>query len=190
VNENGEKLAFNDFKEEFLFEDDALFIMAGTFMYSNFRGLDVDKSRKMKPVENPVMRKANGLIGDYTPTFAVMKNSRNREAAVDFLMSWAQPKNAEKWVRYTKNPTGTKGHLSEAVSKEIDSVNDVYEEFVRDMEKKYRGTPMMYLRSPTYVLGKGSPVSITELRDRLAETLEGKLKARDYFDDVMRRLGQ
>jgi len=190
VNEGWRNLTFNDFKKEFLFDDDALFIMAGTFMYSNFRGLDVDESRKMKPVENPVMRRANGLIGDYTPTFAVMKNGSNREIAVDFLMSWAQPKNAEKWVRYTKNPTGMKGHLSEAVSKEINVFDDVYEGFVRDMEAKYRGIPMMYLRSPTYALGKENPVSVTELREKLAEILEGELKAQDYFDDVMGRLGQ
>jgi ABC-type glycerol-3-phosphate transport system substrate-binding protein len=188
VNPGWEGLTFNDFKEEFLFEDDALFIMAGTFMYSNFRGLDVEKSEKMRPLENPVMGRANGLIGDYTPTFAVMKNSANRDVAVDFLMSWATPKNADKWVRYTKNLTGTRGHLSEAVSREINFFDDIYEQFIMDMENKYRGTPMMYMRTPTYVLGENNPVSITELRKKLAEILEGKLGARDYFDDVMRRL--
>ena len=58
------------------------------------------------------------------------------------------------------------------------------------MEAKYRGTLMMYLRRPTYALGKENPVSVTELRERLAEILEGELKARDYFEDVMGRLGQ
>lgn len=188
VNPGWERLTFNDFKEEFLFDDDALFIMAGTFMYSNFRGLDVEESEKMRPLENPVMGKANGLIGDYTPTFAVMKKSANRDAAVDFLMSWATPKNAEKWVRYTKNLTGIRGHLSETVSREIDVFEDIYEQYIMDMESRYRGTPMMYMRTPTYVLGENNPVSITELRKKLAEILEGKLRARDYFDDVMRRL--
>jgi len=188
VNSGWESLTFNDFKKQFLFDDDALFMMGGTFMYSNFRGLDVEESRKMRPLENPVMGRPNGLIGDYTPTFAVMKNSENRDAAVDFLMLWATPKNAEKWVRYAKNPTGIKGHLSEAVSREMAVYDDIYEQYVRDMERKYEGTPMMYLRTPTYVLGESSPVSITELRARLALILEGKLKARDYYNEVMRRV--
>lgn len=116
-------------------------------MYSNFRGLDVEESGKMRPLENPVLGRPNGLLGDYTPTFAVMKNGGNRDAAVDFLMSWATPKVAEKWLRYAKNPTGIRGHLSDTVSREIDAGNDVYEQFVRDMERAYEGTPMMYLRT-------------------------------------------
>lgn len=188
MNSGWESLTFNDFKRQFLFDDDALFIMAGTFMYSNFRGLDVEKSRKMRPLENPVMGMPNGLIGDFTPTFAVMKNSDNRDLAVDFLMSWATPKVAEKWVRYAKNPTGVRGHLSEAVSREIDAYNDVYERFVRDMAREYERTPMMYLRTPTYVFGEKNPVTITELREKLARILEGKVAAREYFDDVMLRL--
>jgi len=188
VNPGWESLTFNDFKQQFLFHDDALFIMAGTFMYSNFRGIDMEESRKMRPLENPVMGMPNGLTGDFTPTFAVMKNSDNRDLAVDFLMSWATPKIAEKWVRYAKNPTGIRGHLSETVSREIGAGNDVYERFVRDMAREYEGTPMMYLRTPTYVFGRKNPVTITELREKLVHILEGKVLAREYYDEVMLRL--
>jgi hypothetical protein len=38
----------------------------------------------------------------------------------------------------------------------------------------------MYLRTPTCVFGEKSPVSITELRERLARILEGKVAAREY----------
>jgi ABC-type glycerol-3-phosphate transport system substrate-binding protein len=144
----------------------------------------------MRPVENPVMGNANGLIGDYTPIFAVMSKSGNREVAIDFLMSWAQPKVAEKWVRYTKNLTGTKGNLSEVVSDEIDTFGDTYETYVMDMERKHGGVPMMYMREPTYVFGAESPVSVVELRAKLAEILGGSLTARDYYEDVMRRMDE
>jgi hypothetical protein len=91
-------------------------------------------------------------------------------------------------VRYAKNPTVIRGHLSDIVSREIDAGNDVYEQFVRDMEREYEGTPMMYLRTPTYVFGENSPVTITELREKLAHILEGKIRARDYYDEVMLRV--
>lgn len=156
-------------------------------MYSHFHGLDKEKSLKMRPAENPYLGKPNGLVGDYTPVFAVMKNSRNRDLAVELLMSWATPLTAEKWVRYTKNLTGSKGHLSERISKNVDYFDDTHEKFLLDMEKKYQEFPMMYLRTPTYIFGENNPVSITELRSKLAQIVAGDLKAREYFDDVMTR---
>lgn len=158
-------------------------------MYNQFVTIDPVESVKMRPVENPVIGKANGLIGDYTPVFAVMKESKNRDTAIDFLMSWAQPKIAEKWVRYTKNLTGTKGNLSETVSGELGAFGDTYERYVTDMEKKHGAVRMMYMREPSYVFGKDSPVSVVELRAKLAEILEGRLTAQAYHEDLMRRIG-
>lgn len=188
LNEHWEEITTSDGVREILFRNDTLFIMGGTFMYNQFRGIDEERSRKMRPVENPVLRRANGLIGDYTPVFAVMKRSRHRDLAVDLLMSWATPKNAEKWVRYTKNLTGTKGNLSAAASGGLEATEDVYERYILDMEEKYSGTPMMYLRTPTYALGEKNPVTSAELREKLARILEGKLSAREYFEEVMGRM--
>lgn len=188
LNERWRDLSSNDYKRDFLLDDDALFYVGGSFMYSQFRGLDPEKSRSMRPVENPILRKHQGLIGDFSPTFAVMKKSANRERAIEFVMTWAQPKIAEKWVRYTKNLTGIKGNLSQAITEDADVYEDVYEEFIMDMEKKYKGVPMMYLRAPTYVFGEKNPVPATELREKLAQILEGRLRARDYYRDVMARV--
>jgi len=190
LNEGWRDLSSNDYKRDFLFNDDALFYVGGSFMYSQFRGLDVEKSKAMRPVENPILGKPQGLIGDFSPTFAVMKNSRNKDRAVDFVMTWAQPKNAEKWVRYTKNLTGIKGNLSRAITEEVDVYDDVYGKFIMEMEKKYEGVPMMYMRAPTYVFGEKNPVTTTELREKLAQILEGNLKARNYYKDVMTRVAK
>jgi ABC-type glycerol-3-phosphate transport system substrate-binding protein len=185
-----EEVSALDINRKILLDDGALFIAGGTFMYNQFFTVDPEKSLKMRPVENPVIGNTNGLIGDYTPIFAVMSKSRNREVAIDFLMSWAQPKVAEKWVRYTKNLTGTKGNLSEVVSGELSDFGDTYETYVMDMERKHGGVRMMYMREPTYVFGVDSPVSVVELRARLAAILEGSLTAQDYYEDVMRRMGE
>lgn len=190
VNRNVDTLPFDEFLEQVLYDDDSLFIIGGTFMYSHLHGLDKEESVKMRPVDNPYLGKPNGLVGDYTPVFAVMKNSNNRDLAVELVMSWAKPANAEKWVRYTKNLTGAKGHLSERVTRNGDYFDDIHEMFITDMEKKYKESPMMYLRTPTYVFGDENTVSVTELRSKLAIILAGDLTAREYFDDVMTRLGE
>ena len=134
-------------------------------------------------------RHARVLVGDYTPVFAVMKNSPNRDVAVDFLMSWATPKNAERWVRYTKNLTGVRGYLSDATSRQVDAFGDVYEKYLVDMQKRTGARPIVNLRDPTYVFGADTPVTVVELREKLAAILEGRLTARAYYDDVLRRLG-
>lgn len=188
INRNVDDLAFDDFLEQVLFDDDSLFIMGGTFMYSHFHGLDKEKSTKMRPAENPCLGKPNGLVGDYTPVFAVMKRSPNRDLAIELLMSWGKPLNAEKWVRYTKNLTGSRGHLSDTVSDEVNYFDDVHEQFISDMEHKYQDVPMRYLRTPTYIFGDRNPVSITEFRSKLIEILLGELTAKEYYDDVMARL--
>lgn len=189
VNRGWRNLTIEDWRREMVVDDDALFIVGGTFMYSHFRGVDTTRAEKMRPVEDPALGPAKVLVGDYTPVFAVMRNSPRRDIAIDFLMSWATPKNAERWVRYTKNLTGVRGYLSDAVSRQVDAFGDVYEKYLMDMQKRNGGRPIVNLRHPTYVFGADTPVTVVELREKLAAILEGTLTARAYHDDVLRRIG-
>ncbi|HEY5998695.1 MAG TPA: hypothetical protein VI078_05260 [bacterium] len=190
VNAGWRDLPIEAWRRDMIVDDDALFMVSGTFMYSHFRGVDVSRAERMHPAESPALGPAKVLVGDYTPQFAVMKDSPHRDVAVEFLMSWATPKNAERWVRYTKNLTGVKGYLSDATSRQVDAFGDVYERFLIDMQQKYRGTPVVNLRSPTYVFGERSPITVVELREKLAQILEGRLTAQQYYEDVLRRVGQ
>lgn len=187
VNAGWARLTSDDFKRQFLLDDDALFIVGGTFMYSQFRGVSRTACEKARPAEDPYVRRANGLVGDYTPAFAVMKASPRRDAAVELVMSWAQPKNADKWVRYTKNLTGSRSFLSEPKAFDVGAFGDVYERYLADMQSKHRGLPVLNFRGLSCVFGEANPVPVVELREKLAAILEGKLAARTYYDDVMRR---
>lgn len=188
VNPGWQRLTSDAWRRGLLFDDDALFIMGGTFMYNQLRGLDPVRAVKMRPVENPALGPARVLVGDYTPVFAVMADSPRRDLAVDFLMSSATPRNAERWVRYTKTLTGVRGYLSDAMSRQVDAFGDVYEKFLIDMQVLSRDAPIVHLRTPDYVFGEGNPVSVVELRENLAAILEGRLTAQAYYDDVLRRL--
>ncbi len=184
LNSDWEQMKMTNYISGFLLNDDGLFITGGTYMHGHFYSIDPQKSVKLRPTETPILDKENGLMGDYSPTFAVMKNGPNRKTAVDFLLFLAQPKYAERWVSTTKSPTGLRGHLAKFAMEPT----DIYEKFAMDMQQKYRMTPMVSLRTPTYVFGKNCPLSINELRLSLARILEGKLKAQEFYDDVMSRL--
>lgn len=184
LNSGWAELSMADFARRFLYDDNSLFLVAGSYMYNHFRGINPQQlEEKVRPVEIPPLGQQNGLIGEFTPVFAVMKNSRNAAIAIDFLMSWASSANAEKWVRYTKNPTGIRGNLADS-----DIVRGVvFEKFVIDLQNKYQDKPMRYLRTPTYVFGLDNPVPVSDLRQKLAMILAGELTARQYYDEVMAR---
>ncbi len=163
-----------------------LFLPGGTYMYSHFRGNSPQQAAKAIPLELPYARQPNGLVGLFANAFAVMKASPNRQAAIDLSMMWAEPAIAEKWVAYTRNPTGVRGNLNKPVidGKEL----DVYGRYLLDMEQQYSTLPMRNFRSPTYVFGKGIPVSDEEFRSSLVLILEGKLTAKDYYQAILSRV--
>jgi ABC-type glycerol-3-phosphate transport system substrate-binding protein len=168
-----------------ILDDNGLFIVAGTYMHSHFLGIDPVKTQKIIPVESPYAERKNGLVGDYIPTFAVMRKSPNKEAALNLLRLWSEPKIAEKWISYTKNPTGLKGHLENPVPDTI--VHDIYSQYIVDMDRLYGELPMRYFRLPTYIFGPQNPVTSNELRQKLAQILSGDLTAMAYYEDVMQR---
>ncbi len=183
IDTNWRDLPWEQMKQDFL-DGNGLFTIAGSFTYNQFRAAAPEKLIDTVPVEFPYVRQPNGLVADYIPTFAVMKNSPNREQAIELVMLWTEPRVAEMWVNMTKNPTGLRYHLKPAVN---ESQADPYSRFIFDMQKKYGTMPMRYLRSPVYVFGKDNPVSATEFHDRLADILTGRLTARSYYADVLER---
>lgn len=184
INTNWKTVNWDDFQQGFL-EGKGLLITGGSFMYNNFKSAGPEKFNLVGPAEYPVVNKSQGLVGNYTPVFAVMKNSPNKKAAIDLMMLWSEPKVAEKWVGYTRNPTGIKGHLLEPVFKNMN--DDVFSQFVTDMTEQYTNLPMRYYQQPVYVFGKDTPVTASEFRENLVLILEGKQTAINYFNDVMKR---
>ena len=183
LNADHESLKLDDWIVEYL-DGDGLFIVAGSYMYSHFLGIYPEKYENAIPVEPPIIKYSNGIVGDFITTFAIMKDSPNREAALNLLKLWSEPKIADRWVTYTKNPTGLKGHLDTPAS---DSGNDVYNRYILDMTSKYSHLPMRYYRALTYIFGDKNPVTPNELRTKLAQILLGKITAQEYYDDVTKR---
>ncbi len=185
VNEGWRTLDWIKSEQDFL-AGDGLFLAGATYMYSHFRGNSPDNYTNGIPVEFPYVKQPNGLVGLFANTFAVLKASPNRAAAIELSMMWAEPETAEKWVEYTRNPTGVRGNLNQPVFDRKDL--DVYGRFLLDMEKQYSTLPMRNFRAPTYVFGKEVPLSEEDFRSNLVLILEGKLKAKDYYQAILSRV--
>ena len=162
--------------------DKVLFYISGTWMYSRWRDIDVAKSSKMVPTELPVFKPVDYCLGGYIPTWAVMKDSPHREAAVRLLMSMATPKVAEKWVQYTKTPTGLAGDVSKAT---IGS--DVYEAYQRTMSEKY-GSRLQYSFNAAYLLGANNSLLQKDIVDVLWKLLEGTITADQAQNTILAKM--
>jgi ABC-type glycerol-3-phosphate transport system substrate-binding protein len=88
----------------------------------------------MMPAELPVFKPSPMTYGGYNITWAVPKNSPHKEQAIKFLLFLNSPDVAEKWIRYTKSPTGIKGKLAET-----NFGLDKFENFQYTIDKKYKG---------------------------------------------------
>ena len=187
INSDWKTLQWDEWKNGFL-EGKGLLITGGSFMYNHFKVAGPEKYKIVGPVEYPAVNKSKGLVGNYTPVFAVMKNSPNKKAAIDLIMLWSEPKVAEKWVSYTRNPTGIRGNLDDPVFNAM--TDDIFSRFVTDMTEQYSNLPMRYYQQPVYVFGKENPVTASEFRENLILILEGKQTALDYYNDIMVRYKQ
>lgn len=183
LNEGWRKMPVFPWMQDYLAGNQGLFAVGGTYWYGHFKGHAPEVVENGVPVEPPIVHHANGLVGQYSNVWAIMKDSPHRETAIDLLQLWSEPKVAEKWIKYTKNPTGLRGHLG-AIESSGDLL-DIYSDFVNKMSRKYEGLPMRNYRSPVYVFGKDCKVSGSSFRENLALILEGKQTARQYFTVVM-----
>jgi hypothetical protein len=87
------------------------------------------------------------------------------------MMSMSTPKVAEKWVQYTKTPTGLAGNVSKATMG-----SDVYEAYQRTMSEKY-GSRVQYSFNASYLLGNNNSLLQKDIVDVLWKLLEGEMTA-------------
>jgi ABC-type glycerol-3-phosphate transport system substrate-binding protein len=140
---------------------------------------DSTKLKNMMPSELPVFKTSPAYIGGYFVTWAVLKKSPNRDKAVKFLLSINTPDVAEKWVRYTKSPTGIKGNLTT-----VNFGSDKFEDYQYMIEHKYGSHKTDVFNNSIYCLGK-----INEnIPDHYLEVFSGQMTADQALTDIKRQL--
>lgn len=111
-----------------LTENKALFMIEPTWRYNMLEASFPQGLRKLRLAQMPGFQKQRYYAGGFIPVWAVMKNSPNREAAIRLMQFWSRPEIAEKWIRYTKSPTGLAGNLYDP-----EYGNDLFAEYQRKL---------------------------------------------------------
>lgn len=159
-------------------KDSCLFFANYTFVYNFWKMKGVEKMKKMMPCELPVFKPSDTYMGGYVANWAVLKNSPHKDEAVKLMMYWCKPEVAEKWVRYTKSPSGVKGNMT---STGLGA--DPFESFMHYIDEKY-GTRMIQELDNQYVVGEKN----FNIPYHVIDVLEGKMTGKEAFNELKKKL--
>jgi hypothetical protein len=165
-----------------LINDKSLFLVNGSWMYNIWQGIDEERIFRAMPTEFPSFNKFPVYPGAYIVTWAVLKNSPNREAAIDFLLEMNKPGMADTWVRSTKCPSGIKGSLAD-----VTFGGDQFENFSSYIQQTYTQNQYRYFPSGHWVLDNRFPQGESLY---FAEVIEGKLTAKEAMNKIRRAVGR
>jgi len=157
-----------------LTEDKALFLIDPTWRYNLIEADFPELLSKLRLAQMPGFQKQTFYAGGFIPVWAVMKNSPNRDAAVKLMQFWSRPEIAEKWVRYTKNPTGLKGNLYDP-----EYGLDNFAEYQRKLAKNRN------LRPDVFTLKEACAINRTF--ETLPSLLYGKISAAEAFQTITKK---
>ena len=135
---------------------------------------DPDLLAKLRLAQVPGYGKQRFYAGGYTPVWAVMKNSPNRDEAIKLMKFWSRPEIAEKWVRYTKNPTGLAGNLYDP-----EYGTDLFAEYQRKLAAGRT------LRPDLFALKQGA-CPVRQTFSNLYPILRGEMTADDAWDEFVK----
>ena len=159
-------------------DDQSLCFVAGTWMYSHWRGLDAARMARMVPLRLPGFAPVDHAIGGYIPTWGVLAKAPGREAGIALLRHWCSADVAERWVAYTKNPTGLRGDLANvALSK------DPFDRFMIAMERS-TGSRIGRASSPAYALGTAGENQSDAFHEVLRGLLAAELSAEEGWQRI------
>lgn len=147
--------------------------MVASPFYSGLEGFDL--------LELPAFGRVNYVPGQLSPSWAVMKNSPNRDLAIRFLQFLTEPFVVENWVRVTKNPTGLRETLY-APSLDDDCASRF---LIREFEE-YDGM----IRNPTLEVNRlwseGSTNLLFSSSDAIFDLMSGRISSDEFYIKVMR----
>ncbi len=159
----------------------AVFYIAGLEMYNHWNIIDEAKAIKMKPAELPVFKNGDYLLGHFYPTWAIIKDSPNKELAINLMLQLSNKEIAKKWNNISLCPTGLEeGVINDFIVKSDPAFREI-------MEKKYNFN-VHYYPLASYLNGKMDKVLLKNLNDNLRNILTGKITANDALNNLMQNL--
>ncbi len=132
-----------------LLDGKALFYVNGSWMYNIFEKADPIKTKNCVPNEFPINNEVSTYPGSYLCMWGVLKNSPNRDEAINLLLAMNTPDVGDRWVQFTKSPTGIRTTFSDGMA-----VSDQFEKFAHHIQMKYGDQLYHYSEQMNkYILG-------------------------------------
>lgn len=161
------------------FDGTVLFTVNGAWMYNHWMDIDETLTYNMMPAELPVFQPVDFYMGSFIPQYAVMKGSPHEEEAIKLLQFLSRPQTAEKWVRYTKAPTGIIGHLSTS-----DIGDDQFEQFQAEVNNRFNGG-YHFSDNAGYMLGEENILLDSKVDELMIDVLDGEITGQEAYDRIM-----
>jgi ABC-type glycerol-3-phosphate transport system substrate-binding protein len=154
-------------------KDSCLFFINGSWMYNIWTKKNKTDILKMLPCELPVFKEYDSYLYGYSSNWIIPKNAPHKDAAIKLMMYWCRPEISEKWVNYTKCPTGVKGNISNA-----ELGVDPFESFLYAIDTKYQNKKINPNENK-YVYGENN----LKINFQVIEVLEGKITAKQAISN-------
>lgn len=160
-------------------EKKCLFYISGSWIYNHWERIDKEKLKNMIPAQLPYMKKSNTYLGGYSPAFAVVKNSKGEQAGIQLLKYFSLPETADKWINYTKSPTG----LSESINeKNLDY--DPLDKFRNTISQKY-GSNLNFFYDHEYLNDTDITIKRGAINNTLLDLLKGNITSEDALELII-----
>jgi ABC-type glycerol-3-phosphate transport system substrate-binding protein len=162
-------------KQRTLKENSFLFNLQPTWIFNLWANSNPEGAKVMKPCEIPSMdnKTSPAYPGSYQVVFVVPKHGKNVEAAKDFIRFMSTNEVAEKWIKYSKCPTGLKSQISYS-----DFGQEEFDKYFRHLNTKY-GNNQIEIDSSTILFGKKSTINFN-----VDQVLSGSLTAQEALRNV------
>lgn len=126
----------------------SLFLFDTTSAFDRLQESKSSPLKGLRLLHPSVFRAGNYALGEYSSSWAVMKQSPEQSWGIELMKFWSRPEVAEGWVRNTRSPTGLSGNIyspnysEDALGRFQDSMSRQRPEaiyFSQDIVSKYWG---------------------------------------------------
>jgi len=159
--------------------DKTLFIYYPSWINMFWQKSNPAGEKLMHPCEIPSLndKKSTSYSGSYNSVFVVPKNAKNRKEAELLMRFISSPETADKWIKYSKCPTGLKNRISYS-----DFGTDEYAKFSNHIKQKYQDRLLMVNLNETFF-------NTTKAIDfHVVALMKGEMSADEALNSVLKQI--
>jgi len=166
--------------ERTLYHDKILFISYPSWINLLWQKSNPTGAKLMHPCEFPSIenKKASFYSGLYSAIFVVPKNAKNRKEAELFMQFISSQETAEKWIRYSKCPTGLKSQISYS-----DFGTDEYTLFSQHISRKYQDK-LDEVNLATLLFHSNKSIDF-----QVAKVMNGQITGDEAIKNILKQIG-